>query len=227
MEKHLERVSLSYDKTIELGKEGINLYSDLPDYITNDPDYPKWKKDCTQGDSGSKEIIEYLLPQSNMKFIDLGCCLNLMFRGYDEWPSTYHGIDISNNTIQLLNKFVEDKKISIGSLVCGSIHETTFEDNFFDIGACIGVLEYFEKDFIEKAIIEIHRIMKPSGKVVLDIPNIGDSTCRIMMLIEEHLGRPDRFDMSAQEFEDMLQDYFEIEKADVGAMIQYFLKCRK
>jgi hypothetical protein len=88
-------------------------------------------------------------------------------------------------------------------------------------------LEYFEKDFVEKAIIEIHRIMKPSGKVVLDIPNIGDSTCRIMMLIEEHLGRPDRFDMSSQEFEDMLQDYFEIERTDVGAMIQYFLKCRK
>lgn len=88
-------------------------------------------------------------------------------------------------------------------------------------------MEYFEKDFVEKAILEIHRIIKPNGKLVLDIPNLGDPTCRIMMLIEEHIGRPDKFDLSRQEFEDMLQNYFVIEKADVDAMIQYFLKCRK
>lgn len=26
-------------------------------------------------------ILDYLLPHSNMKFIDLGCCLNLVFNG--------------------------------------------------------------------------------------------------------------------------------------------------
>jgi SAM-dependent methyltransferase len=227
MENQLELIAESYDKAIEFGKRGIDLYNDLPEYITNDPDFQKWKQEYVHGDSGCKEIKEYLLPHTNMKFIDLGCCLNLMFRGYDKWPSTYHGIDISNKTIQLLNKFVAEKKLSIGSLFCGSIHETPFDNNYFDIGACIGVLEYFEKDFVEKAIIEVHRIIKPNGKFVLDIPNIGDPTCRIMMLIEEHLGRPDKFDMSSQEFEYMLQNYFVIEKADAGAMIQYFLKCKK
>ncbi len=54
--------------------------------------------------------------------------------------------------------------------------------------------------------------MKPNGKLVLDIPDIGDPICRIMMLIEAHLGRPDTLDMSTQEFEDMLQTYFVIEK---------------
>jgi SAM-dependent methyltransferase len=227
MENQLELIAKSYDKAIEFGKRGIDLYNDLPEYITNDPDFQKWKQEYVHGDSGYKEIKEYLLPHTNMKFIDLGCCLNLMFRGYDKWPSTYHGIDISNKTIQLLNKFVAEKKLSIGSLFCGSIHKTPFDNNYFDIGACIGVLEYFEKDFVEKAIIEVHRIIKPNGKFVLDIPNIGDPTCRIMMLIEEHLGRPDKFDMSSQEFEYMLQNYFVIEKADTGAMIQYFLKCKK
>lgn len=227
MENQLELVAKSYDKGIEFGKRGINLYNDLPEYITNDPDFPKWKQECAQGDSGCKEIEEYLLPHTNMKFIDLGCCLNLMFRGYDKWPSLYHGVDISNKTIQLLNKFVAEKNLSIGALFCGSIHETPFDDDYFDIGACIGVLEYFEKDFVEKAIIEVHRMIKPNGKFVLDIPNIGDPTCRIMMLIEEHLGRPDKFNMSSQEFENLLQNYFVIEKKDIGAMIQYFLKCIK
>lgn len=126
--------------------------------------------------------------------------------------------------------FVTKKKFTIGSLYCGSIHEIPINANYFDIGACIGVLEYFEKDFVVNAIIEAHRIIKPYGKFVLDIPNIGSSMCRIKMLIEEHLGRPDKFDMSSQEFEDMLQNYFVIEKTekvDAGAMIQYFLSCKK
>lgn len=233
MENQLELVEKSYDKAIEFGKRGIDLYKDLPEHITNDPDYPifqKWEMEGVPADSGRKEIRDYLSPNTNMKFIDLGCCLNLMFRGYDKWPSTYHGVDISNKTIQLLYEFVTEKKLPIGSLYCGSIHETPFGANYFDIGACIGVLEYFKKDFVAKAIIEAHRIIKPYGKFVLDIPNIGSPTCRIMMLIEEHLGRPDKFDMSSQEFEDMLQNYFKIEKiekVDAAPMIQYFLSCKK
>jgi SAM-dependent methyltransferase len=118
--------------------------------------------------------------------------------------------------------------LPVESLYCGSIHETPFDTDYFDIGACIGVLEYFEKDFVTKSIIEAHRIIKPYGKFVLDIPDIGSPEHRISMIIEEHLGRPDKFDMLYQEFESMLQNYFEIEKTEkAGPMIQYFLSCKK
>lgn len=166
-----------------------------------------------------------------MKFIDCGCCLNLMFKGYDKWPSMYYGVDISSETIKLLEEFVAKKKSNIGSFYWGSIHETPFDDNSFDIGACIGVLEYFEKDFVEKALIEMHRIIKPDGKVVLDIPNIGSSSCRIMMLIEEYMGRNDNFKMLPREFEDILENYFEIEElseSNKEAMnLMYYLRCKK
>lgn len=233
MKNQLELVAKSYDNSIEFGKMGIDLYKDLPEHIINDPDYPIFQKARMEGldsDSGRKEIRDYLSPNKNAKFIDLGCCLNLMFKGYDEWPSTYHGVDISIKTIQLLNEFAARKKLPIGLLYCGSIHETPFYANHFDIGACIGVLEYFERDFVAKAIIEVHRIIKPYGKFVLDIPNIESPMRRLMMLIEEHMGRPDKFDLLSQEFEDMLQNYFEIEKIeklDAVAMIQYFLRCKK
>jgi len=231
MENQLELVSKSYDKAIDFGRRGIDLYEDLPEHITNHPDYPMFQRLKMEGslsDSGRKEIKDYLSPDTNMKFIDLGCCLNLMFNGYDKWLSTYHGVDISSKTIQLLNEFVTKKKLPIGSLYCGSIHETPFEDNYFDIGACVGILEYFEKDFVEEAIIEAYRIIKPYGKFVLDIPNFDSPLFRITMLIEEYLGRPDKFNMSSQEFDAMLQDYFEIEKKEkVAGMIQYFLICKK
>lgn len=231
MENQLELISRSYDKAIDFGRRGIDLYKDLPEHITNHPDYPMFQRLRMEGqlsDSGRKEIKDYLSPDTNMKFIDLGCCLNLMFNGYDKWLSTYHGVDISSKTIQLLNEVVTKKKLPIGALYCGSIHETPFEDNYYDIGACIGILEYFEKDFVEKAIIEAHRIIKPYGKFVLDIPNFDSPLFRITKLIEEHLGRPDKFNMSSQEFDVMLLDYFEIEKKEkVAGMIQYFLICKK
>ncbi|GFZ33257.1 SAM-dependent methyltransferase [Clostridium zeae] len=231
MADQLELVAKSYDKAIDLGRRGVDLYKELPEYITNDPNYPlfeRMRKDVTFSDSGRREIIDYLSPAIDMNFIDLGCCLNLMFRGYDNWPSTYHGVDISSKTIQLLHEFAEKKKLSIGSLYCGSMHETPYDTNFFHIGACIGSLEYFEKDFVEKAIIETHRILKPYGKFVLDVPDIGSPEHRITMLIEGYLGRTDKFDMSSQEFEDILVNYFEIEKKEkVGPMIQYFLICKK
>ena len=225
MEQQLELIAKSYDKAIEFGKQGIDLYKDLPEYITNDPDFSKWSNE--EGGSSCNHIKEYLAPQANMKLIDLGCSLNLMFRGYDTWPSTYYGIDISSKTIELLHHFVAEKQLPIGSLVCGSIHETPYEESYFDIAACIGILEYYEKDFVKTAIKEMHRIIKPGGKLVLDIPNIGEPICRIMMLIEEHLERPDRFDMLYPEFEEMIKDYFGIEKVIEGAMMQYFLICKK
>jgi ubiquinone/menaquinone biosynthesis C-methylase UbiE len=232
MECQLELISRSYDRTIDYGRKGIDLYKDLPKYITSDPDYPIWEIEFKSGseESECKKIKDYLLPSTNMKFIDLGCAMNLMFHGYEKWHSTYYGVDISLKTIQLLNEYIAEKKMPVGSLYCGSIHETPFDDNYFDIGACIGVLEYFERDFIEKAIMEAHRIIKPKGKLVLDIPDIGNSSCRIMMLIEEYMGRPDRFKMLPNEFEDILKNYFEIDEkdsVDSRAMVMYCLKCKK
>lgn len=230
MRNQLETIAYSYDKGIEFGRKGIDLYKDLPEYITNDPDYPLFQKMILEGgtsDSGRTEIKEYLLPEANMNFIDLGCCLNLMFNGYDKWPSTYHGVDISGKTIELLHEVVAARKLSVGSLYCGSIHETPFDAGSFDIGACIGVLEYFESDFIEKALGEAYRIMKSHGRFVLDIPDSGSPEFRITTIIEEYLGRPDKFNMSSVEFEGVLQNYFEInQKAKVGPMIQYFLVCK-
>lgn len=197
MDGHLELVAKSYDRTIDLGRKGIDLYKDLPEYLKNDPDYATFQKARSDGlDSGSgrKEIRDYLSPAGNMKFVDLGCCLNLMFNGYDEWPSTYHGVDISGETIKLLGEFSAKRHLNVGVLHCGSIHETPFSDNYFDIGACIGVLEYFEKDFVTKAIAEAYRIMKPGGKFVLDIPDNGSKIRRFMNLVEAAMGRPDKFD---------------------------------
>lgn len=227
MKKQLKIIGQSYDKSIDYGREGINLYENLPDYIRSHKAYSesvKLQKDVGQNDSKKKEIKIFLMPRKHMKLIDLGCCLNLMFNGYDTWDSTYHGIDISEKTIHLLEKHVELKGLSIGSLHCCSIHNTPFEDECFDIATCIGTLEYFEQDFVKEAIIEAHRIIKANGKFVLDIPNIESPVFEINKLIEAYMGRPDKFNLSVGKFNGIIEEYFEVVKTEkVVGMIQYFL----
>jgi hypothetical protein len=67
--------------------------------------------------------------------------------------------------------------------------------------------------------------------LVLDIPNIESITGKMMMKIEECMGRPDKFNMLPKEFESIMKKYFEVEKTDgdnSDAMgIGYYLKCKK
>lgn len=229
----LQLIAQSYDRTIDYGRNGIDLYKDLPESITDEPAYSKWKEELERGSEGSggAAVKAYLSPDAKKKFIDLGCSLNLMFHGYGQWPSLYHGVDISEQTIQLLYEYTATQELPVGSLYCGGIHETPFEDDCFDIGACIGVLEYFEADYVRKALWEIHRIMRPGGKFVLDIPNISSSSGKIMMMIETYMGRPVRFEMQSHDFEDMLGPYFEIVengRDDRESMsFMYYLSCKK
>ena len=163
MESHLKRVAKSYDRCIaDHGKKDAPGYDALPDDITGDPDYPAWKAEADQQSYKSEcrqEIKDYLSPEKGMKFIQLGCSLNLMCKGYDRWPSTYYGVDISRQTIRVLKNFARKNKVSVGALHCGSIHETPFEDSAFDIGECIGVLEYYERAFVLEAVREFYRIL--------------------------------------------------------------------
>ena len=44
MKKQLELVAKSYDKGIDLGKKGIDSYSNFPSYITSHPNYPLFEQ---------------------------------------------------------------------------------------------------------------------------------------------------------------------------------------
>ena len=232
IENQLELIAKSYDSHfIENGNEDAPSYDKLPEYITSDPNYPDWlAAHGGEPTSGRRDVKDYLSPKKGMNFVDLGCCLNLMFHEYDKWPSLYHGVDISPKTIECLNDYVINNNLTVGSLYCGSIHKTPYDNNCFDIGTCIGSLEYFEKDFVEKVLIEVHRILKPNGKFVLDVPNIGAHACRVMMMVEDYMGRPDKFNISLSEFDDMLKNYFEIDNkfnTEAESMALYFLRCKK
>ena len=219
MDRQLAVVAASYDAAIEGGRrgdDGPSPYEDLPDYITSDPDYPAYATGIGVSASANDDIREALAPAAGMKFLGLGCALNLMFNGHDQWPSTYYGVDISAQTIDLLHEFAVQKQLPIGSLHCGSIHDMPFDDGAFDIAACIGVLEYFAADFVRAAMVEIRRVLKPGGLLAVEIPHIGSGVCRVAKMVEAHIGRPGLFNLSQQDFETIASESFAVEKKYVA-----------
>lgn len=61
----LQLIAMSFNRTIQSGREGINPYRTLPEVITNHPVYQQYirNQSARDQDSGRKEIIEFLAPQ--------------------------------------------------------------------------------------------------------------------------------------------------------------------
>lgn len=224
-----QQIAESYDRTIDLGKAGINQYRTLPPSITEDPDYLIYleKQIGDEMDSGRRQIREYFCPRPGTKFLDLGCCLNLINRGYSTWDVEYYGVDLSKSVIRELREFVDKNGITMGGLYCCSMDDLPFEAELFDFCACIGSLEYYNAGFVERVLRQVYRVLKPGGRFVLDIPNRKVPEYRISKKIEEYLGRPDRFDLSETAFESLVQRWFWVEHKDKLGMIQYFLRRRE
>ena len=91
LRKTLEFIAASYDNGIDLGRKGIDSYDNPPSYITSHPNshlFEQMRKNKTLSDSAWEEIGEYLASKAGMRFIDLGCRLNLMFAGQAAFGST-------------------------------------------------------------------------------------------------------------------------------------------
>ena len=227
MDRQLDRIRKAYDLTVEQYRKGINPLDALPEEIKNSPGYQALMADKGTLGSAAPDIRKYLAPKPGMRFLDAGCSANLVNYRLDRWPSTYYGVDISPELIGAMKGFISREGISVGGLSLAEISKLPFEDNFFDIAAVIGVLEYCTLDYIKRALAELNRVMKPGAWVVLDIPNRNHPYAKDMALLEKHLARPN-FLHSRVKFERLLAPLFSTEQVDDSrVMIKYFLRAIK
>ena len=66
------------------------------------------------------------------------------------------------------NKVGLDIRSGKGVDVVGSVYELPFKDNEFEIVLCMVVMEHLENP--QKAIKEMHRVLKPGGKILVSVP---------------------------------------------------------
>lgn len=224
--EHIKKIAYSYDINIQLHKAGMNQYKFLPEKYFLDP---AWK-DLVKSDfnSDGKDIKRFLNPQDGQNYIDLGCYINLITLELDKWHSLYYGVDISGEIIKLLKEFVKREQLQIGGLYKKGLEKLPFKNNFFQIGTCINVLEYHDKDYVSLALKEIHRVLDHNAKFVCDIPNKEHPAFKLMLKIENYLGRPNLFQYKRSTFENMLKPLFHVQKFnEKELMIRYYLKKRE
>jgi SAM-dependent methyltransferase len=225
----LEVIRKAYDKTVDNYIAGIKDEDLLPEDFINSERYKRFKKiiESNPGGREDSQIFNYLNPKKDMKFLDVGSCANLIRKKLYEWPSEYYGIDISPKLIKASKDFVEFNNIKIGGLYIADISNTPFDNNFFDICSIIGVLEYYNLEYIRKSLKELQRILKPNSKIVIDIPNFNHTCCSTMIEMEGYLGRTRNNIPTNEDFETELKRKFTIDRIDSQIMKVYFARSRK
>lgn len=97
------------------------------------------------------------------KLLDAGCGTGWFSKAAYDRGANVTSMDLGEGLLSKVAKKCDSNR------VVGSILEMPFEDNSFDFVVSSEVIEHVPDPL--KAIDEIHRVLKPGGKVVLSTPN--------------------------------------------------------
>jgi SAM-dependent methyltransferase len=224
VDQRLVRVRAAYDRTVEEFRKGTDPLADVPDNIRQSPFFRSFASGRSASNSAAADLRRYLRPRAGMKFLDAGCCANLANYRLDQWLSTYYGVDISPALIEAMKGFATRRGLTPGGLYVAEVARLPFWDKFFDIAAAIGVFEYCSLRYIRRSVAELHRVMRPGARLVVDIPNREHAHARDMARLERFLGRPIYLHFRPK-FEDALAPYFSVDRIDdTEAMIKVYAR---
>jgi 2-polyprenyl-3-methyl-5-hydroxy-6-metoxy-1,4-benzoquinol methylase len=147
------------DKCVEYEDNYWDVVTDPDGMIRNRADERKRKLNDLKS-----ELSHFnSLPGGN--FLDVGCGLGFTLSGLDAQWNRY-GLEFSEYAAKSASKWAE--------VFIGTVEEANFSDDFFDGILLYDVIEHVERP--EDLIVEIRRILKPGGSLVLGTPDF-DSAC--------------------------------------------------
>ena len=101
------------------------------------------------------------------KLLDIGCEAGHILLSLDKGKrDVMVGLDIAENALEKAKSLANDSKYEFR---LGDARRIGFEDSIFDIVLCCHMLEHVNEP--ELVLEEIRRVLKPSGRSVIGIPN--------------------------------------------------------
>ena len=223
----LKIIREAYDQTVDHHDAGLCDLDFLPEPFKKSAAFKRFQGLINACNSSDPSIRQFLKPRRGQNYLDIGSCINLMGYGLHRWPSLYYGVDVSTRLIRVTDSFVRSNQIDIGGLFAADVSHLPFRNDHFDIAAAIGVFEYYEIEYMQLSLKELHRILKNDGRIVIDMPNERHPDVSTMVEYESYLGRPRERIIPREEVERALADFFIIDDVDDSRiMIQYFLTNR-
>lgn len=105
----------------------------------------------------------------NKKVLEIGCGVGIDGMEFTKAGADYTGIDVSEKSVELAKKYFKLSGRDSNTIILGDAENLPFNDNSFDFIYSWGVLHHTPD--ITKAISEVRRVLKQSGRFCIMIYN--------------------------------------------------------
>ncbi|MDD2387860.1 MAG: class I SAM-dependent methyltransferase [Bacteroidales bacterium] len=117
------------------------------------------------------KMISEIDIDDNAKILDVGCGPGEMVKDLVQLNRKVYGIDIAKEMVQIANERIKKESINLAqvNIAEGDIENLNFDDDFFDVIICSGVVEYLKDDVTWLS--EIKRTLKTNGYLIINVTN--------------------------------------------------------
>ena len=114
---------------------------------------------------------EFFNVKEGDKILDAGCGLGEYTIFSLKKKAKVWAFDYSVEMVNLTRELVERYSLKAEKISVDSITHIPYEDEFFDQVFCLAVLDHVNDEARSSGIIELGRVLKKGGRLVIDVPN--------------------------------------------------------
>ncbi|MBU1102471.1 class I SAM-dependent methyltransferase [Patescibacteria group bacterium] len=114
------------------------------------------------------DFLKAAVPYENL--LEIGYGSGVFFPELAKLSKNLYGLEVFPEAKKETEPMLKKENLQV-QLLTGSVTAMPFPNNFFDAIVCISALEHLRPEDVEKAILEIKRVVKKGGLIVLGFPS--------------------------------------------------------